>query len=130
MDTSLSVDRSQVIDISSCLNVATGIVTWDIPEGEWVIMRLGMTPTGVVNNPASSEATGLEVDKASRKHATAHFDAFVGQILKRIPAADRSTFKVVVMDSYETGDQNFTDDFLTEFQCRYGQSYYRRSSIA
>jgi hypothetical protein len=120
VDTSLSVDRSQVIDISSCLDAATGVVTWDVPEGEWVIMRMGMTPTGVVNNPASPEATGLEVDKASRKHATAHFDAFTGQILKRIPAADRSTFKVVVMDSYETGGQNFTDDFLTAFQRRYG----------
>jgi hypothetical protein len=119
-DTSLSVDPSQVVDISSCLDATTGMVTWDVPEGEWVIMRMGMTPTGVVNNPASPEATGLEVDKTSRKHTAAHFDAFVGQILKRIPAADRSTFKVVVMDSYETGGQNFTDDFLTEFQHRYG----------
>lgn len=79
-----------------------------------------MTPTGTTNSPAPPEATGYETDKMSRPHIEAHFDNFIGQILERIPAKDRKAFKVVVEDSYETGGQNFTDDFLESFRKRYG----------
>ncbi len=116
---SLMVDASQVIDISTCLS-KDGTLTWDVPEGEWIIMRTGMTPTGTTNAPAPPEATGYEVDKMSQKHIEKHFNSYIGEILKRIPEADRKTFKVVVMDSYETGGQNFTDNFLNEFKQHYG----------
>ena len=92
----------------------------DVPEGEWTVLRTGMTPTGVVNEPASPEATGYEVDKMSSKHAEEHFDAYIGQILRRIPAADRKSFKILVQDSYEVGGQNFTDDMIPIFKQRYG----------
>lgn len=93
---------------------------WDAPAGDWVIMRMGMRPTGVKNSPADPEATGLETDKMSRKHVAAHFEALMGEICRRIPEADRRSWKVVVQDSYETGGQNFTDDFLESFCQRYG----------
>lgn len=109
----------EILDISGYMD-DQGLLTWDVPEGEWIIMRTGMTPTGVTNSPASPEGTGLEVDKMSKEHVTSHFDAYLGMILERIPADDRKTLKVAVQDSYETGGQNFTDDFLKEFQKRYG----------
>lgn len=56
----------------------------------------------------------------SREHIASHFDAHMGEILRRIPAEDRKTFKVVVQDSYETGGQNFTDGMIEEFKTRYG----------
>jgi len=97
-----------------------GTLTWDVPEGEWIILRTGMTLTGVQNGPASPEGTGLEVDKMSKEHVAAHFDGFLGEILKRIPAEDRKSWKIVVEDSYEMGSQNFTDGFLDEFKTRFG----------
>lgn len=115
---SWAIHSDQVIDISSCL---TGDqLTWDAPAGKWVIMRTGMCPTGVTNSPAEPIATGLEVDKMSREHVAAHFDAYMGEIIRRIPEADRKCWKVVVQDSYETGGQNFTDDFIESFKSRYG----------
>jgi len=116
---SLMVDASRIIDISKYLS-KDGILTWDVPEGEWLILRTGMTPTGTTNAPAPPEATGYEVDKMSQKHIEKHFNSYIGEILKRIPEADRKSFKVVVMDSYETGGQNFTDNFLNEFKQYYG----------
>jgi hypothetical protein len=118
-DVALIPAPENVQDISKYM-AADGTLTWDVPEGEWIIMRTGMAPTGVTNSPASPEGTGLEVDKMSKKHVASHFDAFVGQILERVPAADRKTWKVVVEDSYETGGQNFTDGMLEEFAERYG----------
>lgn len=118
-DKSLIVDASKVLDISKFMMI-DGTLNWEVPEGEWVILRSGMTPTGTQNGPASPEATGYEVDKMSKEHTEKHFYGHMGEILKRIPEADRKSFKVVVQDSYETGGQNFTDGFLEEFGQLYG----------
>jgi len=118
-DRATVIDGKKVIDLTKNL-AADGTLTWDVPAGDWVIMRTGMTPTGTKNSPASPEATGYEVDKMSKKLVAMHFDGHMGEILRRIPEADRKCFKVVVQDSYETGGQNFTDDFITDFKQRYG----------
>lgn len=116
-----AIDPASVQDISASID-SEGNLKWDVPEGRWIIMRTGMAPTGVTNGPATPEATGLEIDKMSSRHVRTHFDAFIGEILRRIPAEDRKTFKVVVQDSYETGGQNFTDDFMQTFESVYGYS--------
>jgi len=91
-----------------------------IPAGDWVIQRIGMLPTGTVNSPAAPNATGPEVDKMSRKHLDAHFDAFVGELLKRLAPDEKTALKYVVADSYEKGSQNWTDDLAPVFQETYG----------
>ncbi|MET1057667.1 MAG: glycosyl hydrolase [Pedobacter sp.] len=113
------IDPGKVTDISSYMN-ADGTLSWNVPAGNWIIERTGMIPTGVRNSPASPEGTGLEADKMSKKHISAHFDAFLGQIIKRIPAEDRKTWKVTVEDSYETGGQNWTDGLIEKFGASYG----------
>ena len=117
-DASLAVDPAKVVDITECLDGDR--LVWEAPAGEWVVMRTGMRPTGIQNSPAAPEGTGLEVDKMTPAYLQHHFDAFIGEILRRIPAEDRRTFRVVVADSYEKGGQNFTDTFLTDFRERYG----------
>src|SRR5690606_27341739 len=115
-DPGLLVDESQVVDISDSFDTTTRLLKWTVPPGKWKVLRTGMTPTGVTNNPASPEGTGLEIDKMNHQHVISHFDAFLGEIIRRIPAEDRKTWKVVVQDSYETGGQNWTDDFEQKFQ--------------
>lgn len=109
----------EVIDLTSLMQDG-GTLRWKAPKGQWTILRTGMVPTGVTNAPASKEATGLEVDKMSRQHVASHFDAFLGELLRRIPAQDRTAFKIVVEDSYETGGLNWTDDLTESFRARYG----------
>jgi len=112
------VDPSKVIDISKYMRT-DGTLKWNVPAGKWIIERTAMTPTRVMNAPAPPEGQGLEVDKMSKTHVAAHFNAFLGQILKRIPPADRKTFKITVEDSYETGGQNWTDELIPEFKEKY-----------
>ncbi|MDR3228076.1 MAG: hypothetical protein LBT53_01500 [Puniceicoccales bacterium] len=118
-NTTGSIPKNEVYDISDKLS-ADGTLTWQVPAGEWIIHRIGMTPTGTSNLPSAPYATGPEVDKTSRKHVAAHFDAYIGDILRRIPANERRTLKLVIMDSYEAGGQNFTDGFIQKFKQRYG----------
>lgn len=108
-----------VLDISHYMS-SDGRLSWNAPEGDWLILRTGMRFIDVRNGPASFEAEGLEVDKMNKEAIKFHFDAFIGQILQRIPAADRKTLKMVIMDSYERGGTNFTDRFLEDFKNRYG----------
>ncbi|MDR3229555.1 MAG: hypothetical protein LBT53_09180 [Puniceicoccales bacterium] len=118
-DSAAAIKPETVLDLSDRLS-ADGTLNWQVPAGEWIILRTGMTPTGTQNSPASPQGTGLEVDKMSKEHTAFHFDAFLGEIIRRIPAAERKSFKIAVLDSYETGGQNFTDGFIQDFKQRYG----------
>ncbi len=113
------VATENVLDITAALQ-EDGTVAWNAPEGEWLVKRMLMCTTGVKNQPSTPESTGLEVDKMSRKHVSHHFDSYLGEVLRRIPAEDRRTLKFVVQDSYETGGQNWTDDFEKDFEDHYG----------
>ncbi len=115
-----TLDPEKVVVLTS--DVKDGKLTWDVPEGRWVISRIAMATTGVTNSPASPQARGLEVDKLNRDHLKGHFDAYIGEIMRRIPAEDRKTFRILVEDSYETGGQNWTDGMTEKFTERYGYS--------
>ena len=115
----LAVPTEDILDLSSKMG-DDGMLRWDVPEGDWVIQRIGMAPTGTENSPSSPEGIGLEVDKMNRDHAKHHFDAFIGQLLKRMPANERKAFTTIVADSYEQGSQNWTEGFDELFRQRYG----------
>ena len=97
-----------------------GTLSWDVPAGDWIVLRTALTPTGSKNGPAPPEATGFEVDKMNRVPLRSHFEAYVGNLLQRLPAADRKSWKHVVADSYEVGPENWTDGFAADFRKRYG----------
>lgn len=116
---SLMIDPAKVINITKNLS-ADGTLNWNVPEGDWIIIRYGMLPTGVTNGPASPEGKGLEIDKINKAAIQLHFDSFVGRIQNSIPMAERKSLKWVVADSYETGSQNWTDGMADDFKIQYG----------
>ncbi|UYQ95324.1 glycosyl hydrolase [Chitinophaga horti] len=118
-DSALVITPGKVRNISAYVD-NKGQLNWDAPAGQWLVVRYGMLPTNVTNAPATPEGQGLEVDKINRVPVQQHYDAFIGDIRKRIPAADRKALKWVVADSYETGSQNWTDDMAKAFKLQYG----------
>ncbi|WP_288956481.1 glycosyl hydrolase [uncultured Polaribacter sp.] len=110
---------NEILDISDKVD-ANGNLNWKAPEGEWTIMRIGMSPTGTKNAPAAPQGVGYEIDKMNGELVKYHFDNFVGELLKRIPEESKSAFKYVVADSYEMGSQNWTDNYEVKFQEKYG----------
>ena len=115
----LIIAQGGVLDISDKMD-ADGTLNWEAPEGEWTVMRFGMTPTGVENHPAAPQGKGYEVDKANRELVRFHYENYIGELLNRIPEESKSAFKYVIADSYETGSQNWTDGFEQKFVKRYG----------
>ncbi|MRG44722.1 glycoside hydrolase family 2 [Chitinophaga sp. SYP-B3965] len=118
-DTTLAVVPAQIKNITQYLG-KDGILRWNVPAGNWIVVRYGMLTTGVTNAPASPEGAGLEVDKINRVPIQHHYDEFIGKIYKSIPAAERTSLKWVVADSYETGSQNWTDGMEKAFKKQYG----------
>ena len=56
----------------------------------------------------------------NRRHLAPHFDAYVGELLRRLKPEERKSWKYVIADSYETGLQNWTDGLRGDFQKTYG----------
>nr|WP_319509530.1 glycosyl hydrolase [uncultured Draconibacterium sp.] len=119
IDSELIVDAQQVIDVSEFVN-ENGQLVWNAPQGEWTIIRIGMSPTGTKNSPSAPQGQGYEIDKMNRQLAKFHFDNFVGEFLKRIPEESKSAFKYVIADSYEMGSQNWTDGYEIKFREKFG----------
>jgi hypothetical protein len=115
----MKIDPGKVLDISSSLSAADTL-TWEAPAGRWIVMRIGATPTGAMNAAASPGGIGWEVDKMSHENLDKHFDAYVGELLRRIPSEERTALKHIVLDSYEQGSQNWTEGMEEDFQKRFG----------
>lgn len=113
------IKPEKVIDLTPHLD-SSGNLRWEIPPGDWVILNSGMMPTGAVNVPVPPEATGYECDKFSKEAAETHFKAFIGKFLEEIPEGERRALKTIVIDSYEVGSQNWSNDFAKTFAERYG----------
>jgi hypothetical protein len=115
------VPRAAIADLSSRLQPG-GRIEWDVPPGEWIILRVGYTPTGQENHPAPAEGTGLECDKFSQEALDAHWAGFVQKVLDDLGplAGQGKTFNNVLIDSYEVGEQNWTPRGRAEFQKRRG----------
>ena len=117
-----SVDRSRVLDISGSLG-DEGRLVWDVPPGRWTILRFGRTTTGANTRPAPVPGLGLECDKLDAAAFDAHYDAFVGALLREIGPRrtdGQAGWTTLHIDSWEMGAQNWTAAFREEFQKRRG----------
>ena len=114
-----AIDASKVIDLTGKMH-PDGTLDWDAPAGKWIVMRLGYGITGEVNHPATPAATGLEVDKLSRKDVQSYVEEYVRMISSTAGEYFGKSFKYFLMDSWEAGQENWTDEMLQEFQRRRG----------
>ncbi len=93
---------------------ADGTLTWDVPEGNWKIIRLGQTTTGI---PCF---VGLLTDYMSKSATAQNFDVLKTLIENAGPLAGK-TFKYLVEDNVEIeGIYSWTPEMLGEFKKRRG----------
>jgi hypothetical protein len=116
------VPSSQILDLTTHLD-ANGRLTWAVPPGQWLVLRFGRTSTGANTRPAPAPGLGLECDKFDSAALAAHFENFLGTLLKDLGPLDprRTTgWTTLHIDSWEMGSQNWTGRFREEFQRRRG----------
>jgi hypothetical protein len=115
----LTIARPQVLNLTSRLG-KDGQLQWDVPSGAWTVLRIGHTSTGVDNHPAPESGRGLECDKLRPEGVRAAFNGFLGKLIHDVPPLIPDTLASTHVDSWETGSQNWTENFRKEFRRRRG----------
>lgn len=108
-----------VVDLRSKMK-SDGTLVWDAPAGNWTVLRLGYSLTGAKNRPATSAGSGFEADKLSREHMTAYYHGYFDPLEKALGPLFGKSLRYVMMDSWEAGTNNWTDNVLAEFKKRRG----------
>ena len=115
------VKKESIIDVTSKLN-KDGVLEWNVPKGDWIILRVGHTANGATNRPAPKGGKGLEVDKMSKTAMDAYWTAGIQPILNKVGDLAGTTVNNILIDSYEVGAQNWTAGFENEFEALRGYS--------
>jgi hypothetical protein len=112
------INKKSISDISKNRN-ANGQLVWDVPAGNWTIMRFGHTTTGKKNAPAPIGGEGLECDKMSKEAVAAFFQSYPAKYLANASEI-KNGIQHIEIDSYEAGLQDWTPKFREEFIKRRG----------
>jgi alpha-L-rhamnosidase/F5/8 type C domain len=117
VDRAVAISKSDVIDLTSKMQT-DGTLEWTPPAGNWVVTRIGYSLLGIVNHPATPEATGLEVDKLDRRFVKDYFEKYLNSYKETVGAEEmgKKGVQYVINDSWEAGSQNWTDNMLAQFK--------------
>jgi hypothetical protein len=112
--TTYKIRKDDIIDVSRNMN-ADGAFSWEAPEGEWSIMRVGYTCTSAKVSTSSDEWQGNVIDYLSGEAFDFYWNDAVEPILKAAGDHVGTTLKYMETDSWECDGMNWTDDFRQEF---------------
>ena len=108
-----NVSENEMIDISSYMNNES-MLTWNVPEGDWTIFRMGYTPTFKTMNEFKY-LNHLRTDVFD-----SYYNKYIGDLLKSLTEDERSAVKYIISDSWEAGVAGWSPDFSEEFKKRRG----------
>jgi hypothetical protein len=117
-----AIEKEKIIDLTDRLQL-DGRIKWDVPAGQWTIMRFGKRNNGAVTRPAPQPGLGFEANKFDVADFDAHFESYVGKLLKKTGHRKKGSaagWTMLHMDSWEMGAQNWTKGFREEFLSRRG----------
>jgi (4-O-methyl)-D-glucuronate---lignin esterase len=111
----------QIVDLTKKMS-PDGRLIWDVPPGQWTLMRFGRRLTGQTTRPAPKPGLGFESDKFDRAALDAQYNNFVRKLLTKIgPHRNPSRgLTMVHFDSWEMSSQNWSPGFRAEFRKRRG----------
>lgn len=113
------IPKSSVIELTKHLN-KNGILTWNAPIGEWLILRFGQTAKDQKNHSAPTKATGLDCDKFSTEALDYHLDCMFKRLMPTMQKIAKRSKVGLLIDSYEMGDQDWTCDMPDYFEQKRG----------
>lgn len=109
----------EVRDLSGHLD-ATGMLTWDAPAGDWVVLRFGYTLRGSHVSTGSEGGEGWAIDYLDANA----FDTYWRQVMAPLLNAARphlgKALRFLHTDSWELGPVNWTPRLPDEFKRRRG----------
>lgn len=123
-DVSKVIDQNRTVDLSSKLK-ADGSITWEVPPGNWTVMRFVARSTGQTTRPAPRTGHGFENNKFDAASYQRHWEHYQQKLLDKVlaqggPLQTGKGLTTIHLDSWEMSSQNWTADFRKEFHQRRG----------
>lgn len=130
-DVKIHVSEGNIIDLESMIDLTAmmdenGLLTWDMPDGDWTVVRFGHVNMRRTNKPAMPESTGWECSKLDKKAIENHLrKGMIGQMINDGGPIGDGKLHGLLIDSWESFIPNWTmntDDMFAEFEQRRGYS--------
>lgn len=118
-DSDQQIPVEDVIDVTKHMN-GEGTLDWKVPEGRWLLLRVGYRPTGAKNEPSPDLGKGLACDKLDPEAARSYMEGFLKNIFDSEEDLKAAKIAGILFDSWEVGTQNWTHQLRDEFKKRRG----------
>ncbi len=102
-----------------------GRLTWQVPAGRWLVLRLGYTLLGSRTKCASPGSEGYEIDFFDPQAFDEHFAHTGKLLLEDAHRLNAKSLKYFHVDSYESGNPSWSPHFAEEFRARRGYDLLR-----
>ena len=113
-----SVHSEAILDLSAHFD--QGVLRWDVPEGNWTVIRYGMTSTGKRNDYAArGYRGGLCYDPMNERGVMAQYHDVMKPLIE-IAEKNGTSLKYLHSDSWEMGHCDWTQGFQAAFKERRG----------
>jgi hypothetical protein len=111
--------HDQVVNLTKMADQA-GQLSWDVPDGNWQVLRIGQTLHGKQTSCVGSGPGGLEIDTMSAAAMDMHFAETGAKLLTDAGPLAGKTLQYFHIDSWELGQPTWTPRMGEEFQRRRG----------
>lgn len=112
------ISKESLINLTGFMK--EGVLSTELPKGNWKLLRIGHTSNGHTNETGGARK-GLECNKFSRTIVRKQLENWFGAAFRQTdPALARRVLKSIFVDSWECGSQNWSDNFAAEFEARRG----------
>jgi len=119
------IKSDKIINLSAQLS-ADGHLKWNVPKGNWTVLRFGHINMRRTNKPAVPEATGWEASKMDKVAIENHLrKGMIGNLIKPGGPIGDGKLHGLLIDSWESYIPTWTmnsEDFFKEFENRRGYS--------
>ena len=111
------IPLDKIIDLSGKMD-AKGHLVWEAPPGAWNVYRIGYAFSGHQSSPVPDDVLNkaFEVDKMSVEANRYHWQQVIEPLKQNLGPLVGKSFRHILIDSYEAGDQNWTARFREEFK--------------
>jgi len=121
------IRTDSIIDLTNKMQ-PDGSLEWDVPPGNWTVMRFASRSTGRCSSPAPRPGLGLESNTFDHKAFEFHFENYHQKLMDKIgKRRPNRGLTALHLDSWEQSCQNWTQAFREAFikQCGYDpQPFY------
>jgi len=111
----VAVKSRDIINISAKMDKA-GTLRWDVPKGEWVVLRFGHTATDAHVSTQSAGWGGRVLDYLNPDSLDAYWNRNIEPLFKAIGPMAGTTLRYIHTDSWEGGGMNWTPGFDRAFK--------------